>query len=433
MKYLLCDLAVLTSFLLVARKLLCVGSSSLLAPECHPAHAYANQTFMSVEQQPQQQAVLEFVSDAARQDDHGVLEIRQVVNASSSSEDEREPPRASSLEPPSKEDSTFPLGSMVELYADSSHFSIPAIITGYNMEESSTNYNLKNAVTHARISRVAREFIHPYQVHEDGTKAACNVGALRKIYFATCQIVSHSITKSGFVSYEVSYLDENDEMSHPENLPFSRVQRDRRNNSLHNSTASVEHKTQQQATLKHANDKVTQDDHDVLNNKQMPASEFRQAVNASFSSEDKREPPSTFSLNPPSKEDSTFPLGSMVELYGDDSHFSIPAIITGYKIEESSVKYNLENAITNRISSVAREFIHPYQLYEDGMKAACNVGELRKIYFATCWIVSHSIAKSGFVSYQVSYLDEDEVSHPEYLSFSRVQRDRRKNSLSKIV
>ena len=56
------------------------------------------------------------------------------------------------------------------------------------------------------------ELIHPYQVYEDGTRASCNMGALRKIYMTPCVIVSHSIRKIGVVSYQVSYLNDEEEI-----------------------------------------------------------------------------------------------------------------------------------------------------------------------------------------------------------------------------
>ena len=116
---------------------------------------------------------------------------------------------------------------MVELYGDESYFATPAIIVGYNKETPYTKYNLHNFITNQHHSGVNPEFIHPYQVYEDGTEASCNVGTLRKnlrkIYMTPCKIDSHFIKGSGFISYQVSYL--NDDVQVQEYLPFARVQR----------------------------------------------------------------------------------------------------------------------------------------------------------------------------------------------------------------
>ena len=115
--------------------------------------------------------------------------------------------------------------------------------------------------------------------------------------------------------------------------------------------------------------------------------------------------------------------GGIVELYGDGSYFATPAIIMGIK-ETPSMKYNLHNSITNQHhSGVDPEFIHPYQVYEDGTEAACNVGALRKIYLTPCSVDSHFIKGSGTISYHVSYLNEDDVQVQECLAFGRVQRN----------
>ena len=126
------------------------------------------------------------------------------------------------------------VGGIVEMYGGKSYFAFPATITGYKEEKSSVKYNLLNAINHAHPSGVAPEFIHPYQVYEDGTQASCNVGAMRKIIMTPCTIVSHSVEKSGFILYQVSYLDEGNELF-PEHLPFSRIKRYlRRSNGVTN-------------------------------------------------------------------------------------------------------------------------------------------------------------------------------------------------------
>eukprot|EP00584_Thalassiosira_punctigera_P004566 CAMPEP_0172540858 /NCGR_PEP_ID=MMETSP1067-20121228/11777_1 /TAXON_ID=265564 ORGANISM="Thalassiosira punctigera, Strain Tpunct2005C2" /NCGR_SAMPLE_ID=MMETSP1067 /ASSEMBLY_ACC=CAM_ASM_000444 /LENGTH=225 /DNA_ID=CAMNT_0013326779 /DNA_START=36 /DNA_END=713 /DNA_ORIENTATION=- len=121
-------------------------------------------------------------------------------------------------------------------------------------------------------------------------------------------------------------------------------------------------------------------------------------------------------------------VGNMVELYGEQSQFAVPVIIREiiHKKEISSFEYSLHNVITNRDpSGVAPEFLHPYQVYEDGTEAFCNVGAMRELYLTPCTVVSHSINKGGFISYRVSYSKEGKGLYPEQLPFSRVQRLRK--------
>ena len=229
MKFLLLDMAVLASFIAVVQ-VLGDGGSSLLAPECHSAHAgYANRTCVSRGQEllhQEQRRPLE-PSDAIVQDDnHATSGIRRRVfdtpSASPSSSDapsrgEEEEDDKSHLKP----------GDIIELYAGQTYFAVPAVITGYQRdEESSTKYNLQSTITGVRSSGVASQFIHPYQVYEDGTEASCNVSATRKLWLVPCRIESHSIKNgSDLVFYRVSYLVDEDEMPRPEFIPFSRVQR----------------------------------------------------------------------------------------------------------------------------------------------------------------------------------------------------------------
>ena len=102
------------------------------------------------------------------------------------------------------------MGGMVVLYSDESNFAVPAIIMGYNKEESSTRYDLLNTVSNTHLPHVESEFIHPYQAYEEGKRASCNVGALQNPYMTPCVINSHSTRKSGVVLYEVSYLKKED-------------------------------------------------------------------------------------------------------------------------------------------------------------------------------------------------------------------------------
>jgi len=110
-------------------------------------------------------------------------------------------------------------GSLVELYGEGSYFATPAIITGNYEKTTAMKYHFKHATTYARLTRVDPEFIHPYDVYEDGTEAHCNaVGVL-----TPCTIKSHS-TKGNFILYQVSYVNEENEKVQ-RHLPFSKVQR----------------------------------------------------------------------------------------------------------------------------------------------------------------------------------------------------------------
>jgi len=131
--------------------------------------------------------------------------------------------------------------------------------------------------------------------------------------------------------------------------------------------------------------------------------------------------------------------GTIVELYADGrNYFATPAIIDGHQVEEgysstgSQYYYSLLNAFTNEeLPRVDPEFVHPYQAYEDGTRASCNLGRKAvgdndgDAFMTPCVIVTHSIRKSGLVLYEVSYLasnDDDDALVNDYLPFSRVRR-----------
>eukprot|EP00581_Thalassiosira_minuscula_P002526 CAMPEP_0183741190 /NCGR_PEP_ID=MMETSP0737-20130205/61505_1 /TAXON_ID=385413 /ORGANISM="Thalassiosira miniscula, Strain CCMP1093" /LENGTH=197 /DNA_ID=CAMNT_0025976447 /DNA_START=412 /DNA_END=1005 /DNA_ORIENTATION=- len=118
--------------------------------------------------------------------------------------------------------------------------------------------------------------------------------------------------------------------------------------------------------------------------------------------------------------------GNMIELYGEHNFFAVPAIITGYSYDEvtSSLKYDLYDIVRNsRYAGVAAEFIHPYETYQDGTKAFCNIGSSRKVHMTLCTIESHFIKGSGFISYEISYSNGGNVEFKERLPFSKVQRN----------
>lgn len=128
-------------------------------------------------------------------------------------------------------------------------------------------------------------------------------------------------------------------------------------------------------------------------------------------------------------------LGGIIELYGEDSAFGVPAKIIGIRRvllsddsdSRHSSKYDLHSVITNtHPANVDPKFLHPYQAYDDGTEASCNVGAMRKIYFVPCTVVSHSAeGNGGSISYEVEYpraVGYDRNRFPRRLPFSRVQR-----------
>ena len=130
-------------------------------------------------------------------------------------------------------------------------------------------------------------------------------------------------------------------------------------------------------------------------------------------------------------------VGDIIELYGSKGSFAVPSVVTAIsnKNDDGSSdspvpKYDIQNTITNtRINNIDQEFIHPYQVYEEGTEAHCNVGAFRNLNMVPCTIVSSAVKKtSGFISYRVEYWNR-EVRYPEYLPFARVQRKRNMSTI----
>ena len=131
-------------------------------------------------------------------------------------------------------------GSIVELYSDTSYFAIPAIVletsSSSNNEEDDEEYTItvENTITHETLP-ISSQFIHPYTPYPDNSRASCNIAMDNDtIYMTPCAIISHMVREnSGLVLYEVSYLD-NEENLVEEYMPFMRVQRvhGRRNGSM---------------------------------------------------------------------------------------------------------------------------------------------------------------------------------------------------------
>lgn len=128
----------------------------------------------------------------------------------------------------------FKVGDMVELYGKKSSSAMPVIVSGYTKRDGTSTiikYDLINAFVRTKPFQVASEFVHPYQVYEDGTVSSCDVPSCiidgvertRKIL---CKITSHVIKKNGeFGSYQVEYLEQEHSKGAPEYLPILRVQR----------------------------------------------------------------------------------------------------------------------------------------------------------------------------------------------------------------
>mmetsp|Transcript_38229 Transcript_38229/g.70137 ORF Transcript_38229/g.70137 Transcript_38229/m.70137 type:complete len:334 (-) Transcript_38229:435-1436(-) len=186
-----------------------LGSSSRLIPCTILAYSYNER---------QSYYVLGMIDGKARHHDLPMSRIRPIVDMSSALEEEFE--RLSSSDLPRYDDSNhLRLRGVVELYDDNNYYSAaPLIITSY-MKDGKMDLHHTFSSTH--LPGVDPEDIRPYHVYGDGTDALCKVDKLRKV--TPCTIGSHSITKTGSVSYQVSYLNEGKTLQ--KFLPFTDVQR----------------------------------------------------------------------------------------------------------------------------------------------------------------------------------------------------------------
>mmetsp|Transcript_38231 Transcript_38231/g.70140 ORF Transcript_38231/g.70140 Transcript_38231/m.70140 type:complete len:304 (-) Transcript_38231:435-1346(-) len=162
--------------------------------------------------------VLGMIGGKVRHHELPMSRIRPIVDMSSALEEEFE--RLSSSDLPRYDDSNhLRLRGVVELYDDNNYYSAaPLIITSY-MKDGKMDLHHTFSSTH--LPGVDPEDIRPYHVYGDGTDALCKVDKLRKV--TPCTIGSHSITKTGSVSYQVSYLNEGKTLQ--KFLPFTDVQR----------------------------------------------------------------------------------------------------------------------------------------------------------------------------------------------------------------
>ena len=125
-----------------------------------------------------------------------------------------------------------------------------------------------------------------------------------------------------------------------------------------------------------------------------------------------------------------FKIGTIVELYRDESYFATPAIITSTTSNDSDGNsvITMQNTITgSTYSTIETSYIHPYTQYTDGTRASCNVSppNSNEVYMTPC-VVNTSFVRenSGLILYEVSYLNVEDSLVRETLPFSRVQRRR---------
>jgi len=125
---------------------------------------------------------------------------------------------------------------------------------------------------------------------------------------------------------------------------------------------------------------------------------------------------------------SPFKIGTIVELYRDESYFATPAIITSTSDDDDGNLLTLQNTITgSTYSAIETSYIHTYQQYTDGTRASCNVSppNSNEVYMTPCVVnTSYVREHSGLILYEVSYLDDNDSLVRETLPFSRVQRRR---------
>jgi len=123
-----------------------------------------------------------------------------------------------------------------------------------------------------------------------------------------------------------------------------------------------------------------------------------------------------------------FKIGTIVELYRDESYFATPAIITSTSSNDDGNSLTLQNTITgSSYSTIETSYIHTYNQYTDGTRASCNISppNSNEVYMTPCVVnTSYVREHSGLILYEVSYLDEEDSLVRETLPFSRVQRRR---------
>ena len=176
-----------------------LGSSSRLTPCTILSYSYNER---------QSYYVLGMIDGKVRHHELPISRIRPIVFLSSALEGEFE--RLTSLDALRYDDSNHPqfrgvveLYVFNELYDDTSYYAIaPLIITSYNEDG---KIDLHHTFSNTHHPGIDPTIIRPYYIYGEGMNALCKVGKLRKV--TPCTIGSHSITTSGSVLYQVSYLN----------------------------------------------------------------------------------------------------------------------------------------------------------------------------------------------------------------------------------
>jgi len=162
--------------------------------------------------------VLGMIGGKVRHHELPMSRIRPIVFLSSALEDEFE--RLTSPDPLRYDESNhLQLKGVVELYDDTiDNSAAPLIITSYKEDG---KIDLHHTFSSTRFPGIDPAIVRPYHTYGDGTDALCKVDKLRKV--TPCTIGSHSITKTGSVLYQVSYLNEGNTLK--KFLPFTDVKR----------------------------------------------------------------------------------------------------------------------------------------------------------------------------------------------------------------
>ena len=244
------------------------------------------------------------------------------------------------------------------------------------------------------------------------------------IIMATCLLVnassSSSIASSSTLPFSPSSYGELRSI-HESNNVCSITQRQQQSNATIEQPYSVENSNSATSHVIHTL-------YNALNN-------FLLVRSAIVATKDLTSSPSA-SATHGSTTSSPYKVGSIVELYKEESYFATPAIVTSSS-SSSSIENTVvvQNTITNTYSTISTSYIHAYTTYDNGTRASCNVSapNSNEAYMKPCVVNSHTLRpNSGLVLYEVSYLNEEDELVKEMLPFSRVQR-RRQPVISQTV
>ncbi|EJK74110.1 hypothetical protein THAOC_04232 [Thalassiosira oceanica] len=121
------------------------------------------------------------------------------------------------------------------------------------------------------------------------------------------------------------------------------------------------------------------------------------------------------------EEQATDPLavGEFAELYGPKARLATPAFVEG--LVDST--YTVRTGLTRK--EVDATFVHRYERYPRGTYALCSVANVRSSDMTTPCLVKSSMvnrAHHGFVTYEVSYLNDVGESISVFMPFPKVIR-----------